>query len=239
MGISIDPTTNRNPNAPFLRKRNVDLYKLIKIRPDRRHKYDKDTVIKAARLYLVMGNYTGVAAELGISKNAVRNWGQKDWWPVLLEEIKYLKNIELDGQYTNILEKSLKAVVERLEEGDEVVVGKEIKRKKVSARDAALISAIMFDKRQLLRGDPTQIQQQNFNVDERLGSLMETFETIARRANEKVIEGDVRKDVEKLNNVVNMPFQAHTLRENKSETILQEVEKEVPQMGQENIKDTE
>lgn len=217
MSFSVDPYTNRNPNNPFLRKRDVDLHRLIKIRSGPSTKYDKDTVIKAGKLYLVLGTMKGVADELGVGVTTVRNWAQKDWWPVLLEELRYLKNIELDGQYTNILSKALKAVVERLEKGDEVVVGKEIKRKKVSARDAALISAIMFDKRQLMRGDPTQIQQQNFNVDERLGSLMETFEKIAQKANEKVVDGEVVRDVKTIGEVVNIPSQQETLMESVSD----------------------
>lgn len=131
----------------------------------------------------------------------------KDWWPILIEELKYIKQSELDGQYTGIMEKSLAEVVERLENGDEVIVNGEIRRKKVSARDAALISAIMFDKRQLLRGDPTAIKQQNFNVDERMEKLMSTFEQIARKENEKVIEGEVEKDVRTINSVVNLPHQ--------------------------------
>lgn len=186
------------------RKRNVDLYSLIKLRAG---KYDKDFVIKTARTWLVQGSQMGTCRAVGIDKSTLRNWMSKDWWPILIEELKYIKQSELDGQYTGIMEKSLAEVVERLENGDEVIVNGEIRRKKVSARDAALISAIMFDKRQLLRGDPTAIKQQNFNVDERMEKLMSTFEQIARKENEKVIEGEVEKDVRTINSVVNLPHQ--------------------------------
>jgi hypothetical protein len=192
----------RTYNDSDKKKRKVDLYRLINTRLS---SYDKDFVIKTARTYLVIGSIKGTAKEMGCAVETVRNWMNKDWWPILLEELKYIKNIELDGHYTGIMEKSLREVVERLENGDEVVVNGEIRRKKVSARDAALISAIMFDKRQLLRGDPTSIRQQNFNVDERMEKLMSTFEQIARKENEKVIPGDVERDVATINNVISLP----------------------------------
>lgn len=174
-------------HTPMKRKQVTDLYKTITMRFSSTSPHTKDTVIEAAKIYIVHGTLAAVSKEMKIPYTTVRVWSQKDWWPILLEEIKYLKNIQLDGQYTSILEKSLKAVIERLEHGDEVVVGKQLRRRKVSARDAALISAIMFDKRQLLRGDPTQIAQNNFSVDDRLAKLQDTFEELAKKANEKVI----------------------------------------------------
>lgn len=190
------------------RRKTANLHKLIRIRST--ENYDKDDVIKAARLYLIKGNYTAVARELGIHVTTIKRWSEKDWWPVIIEELRFLRLVEIDGKYSNILDKSLETVLDRLENGDEVVVGKEICRKKVSARDAALISAIMFDKQRLLHGDPTQIAQHNFDVDERLGSLMNTFEQIAAKSQEKVIDGEVIEDkakelVNQVNDVVNLP----------------------------------
>lgn len=203
---------NKNPQHPSLLKRDVDLYKVIKSRPTQHSKWTKDTIIKFANNYLIRGNVNAAAKEVGMSVSICRTWVAKDWWPILLEEIKYIKQIALDGQYGNILEKSLAAILDRLENGDEVVVGKELMRRKISGRDLALISAIMFDKRQLLRGEATNIQQHNFNVDDRLADLTEAFETIAQKAKMKVIEGEVEEDVETIGEVVNLPMQKEELR---------------------------
>jgi len=208
----------QNRNSPQLRKRQVDLYKLIQLRKNKNNIYDKDMVIQAGKLYLVYGNYNAVANELGVSRTAVRNWANKDWWPILLEEIKYLKNIELDSKYTHALEKSMSELMDRLENGDEVVDLKTGKkhRKKVTARDSALISAIMYDKRALLRGDPTQIQENNFNLDDRMGQLQEMFNTIARKAEEKVIEGECVQEnsavtAREIKEAINLPNQLEEL----------------------------
>ena len=74
----------QNRNSPQLRKRQVDLYKLIQLRKNKNNIYDKDMVIQAGKLYLVYGNYNAVANELGISRTAVRNWANKDWWLSLI-----------------------------------------------------------------------------------------------------------------------------------------------------------
>ena len=175
------------PHTPARRKQVVDLYKVInqKFRAD--SPYNKDDVIRAARAYLIHGTMTGAAKETGVPYTTIQVWAKKDYWPILLEEIKYLRNIELDGKFTTLIDRTLKNVEERLVKGDSVVVKGEIVNKPVSARDSALIAAIMFDKRQILRGDPTQIQQKNFNVDERLEQLQQTFDKLARRAEEKVV----------------------------------------------------
>jgi hypothetical protein len=204
---------NKNPHHPSLKKREVDLYKIIKSSPNKDSDWTKDDVIKYAKCYLVHGNMRKAAEEVKLGQHVVRRWMAKDWFPILLEEIKYMKNIALDGQYTRLVNKALQAVADRLENGDEVVVGKELVRRKVSARDAALISAIMFDKRQILRGDPTQIQQNNFNIDDRLADLTTAFETIAKKANEKVIEGEVERDAKMVGEIINLPMQMEELQE--------------------------
>src|SRR5262249_38313588 len=61
------------------------------------------------------------------------------------------KGAELDGAYTRILDKALQELLDRLEQGDPFVVGGEVKRKPVSARDLALVAAITYDKRRLSR----------------------------------------------------------------------------------------
>ena len=45
-------------------------------------------------------------------------------------------------------------LLDRLKNGDAVLVAGEIKRKPVSARDLALVSAIAYDKRVLVRNQP-------------------------------------------------------------------------------------
>ena len=205
----------QNSNSPALRKRTVDLYKVIKWRAAKDSPYTKDDIIQAGRLYLVYGNYKRVAAEIGCDRTTVRNWANKDWWPIMLEEIKYLKNIELDSKFTNALEKSLYELNDRLDLGDEVVNSKtgERYRKKIGARDAALIAAIMYDKRALLRGDPTQIKENNFNMNDRMDQLQGMFDKIARKSEEKIIEGEAETVVEEINNNVNLPLQQEMIKD--------------------------
>jgi hypothetical protein len=55
------------------------------------------------------------------------------------------------------------SIIDRLDNGDAYVVGGEVKRKPVSARDLALVAAITFDKRQLARnGSPTPTRDDDY-----------------------------------------------------------------------------
>jgi len=175
-------------HTPAYRKRNVDLYKLIKWNKTKKTKWDKDDIIKAARSYLLTGTFVATARDINVPVETIRNWAKKDWWPILLEEVNYLKNIETEGQLTKLFDKALAEVDDRLTNGEMVLVKGELIRKPVSVRDAALTAAIIYDKRALHRGDPTQIQQKNFNVDERLGELKDIFDGIAKRNEEKVVK---------------------------------------------------
>ena len=181
-------TKDDAPHTPAYRKQVVDLYKIITHKFKKSSPYTKDDVIKAARAHLIHGTYTGAAKATGIGIDAIKGWANKDWWPILIEEINYLRNIETDGQFSNLISSALAEATDRIKNGDVVVVKGELKRKPVSARDAALVAAIAFDKRQVHRGDPTQISQQNFDVSERLAQLQDTFDELARRSEEKVIE---------------------------------------------------
>lgn len=173
--------------TPVKRKRVVDLYKTIDQKFASNSKWNKDDVIAAAKAYLATGTWNSAAKLTGIPVDTIKRWGRKDYWPIILEDINYLKNIETDRQLSNLMEKALSESLDRLEHGDYVVAKGEVVRKPVTARDAALIAAIAYDKRALHRGDPTRIEEKNFSIDERLIELKDTFDALARRNEEKVV----------------------------------------------------
>ena len=60
-----------------------------------------------------------------------------------------------------------------MENGDPVLVAGQIKRKPVSARDLAMVAAIVYDKRALLRDDPTAIVRAPFDKEAMIARLEE------------------------------------------------------------------
>lgn len=178
--------------TPTRRKQVVDLYKTITQKFHKNSPYNKDDVIRAAKAYLATGTWNAASKHTGIPVDTIKTWGRKDYWPIILEDINYLKNIETDRQLSQLMEKALSESLDRLEKGDTVIVKGELVRKPVSARDAALIAAIAYDKRALHRGDPTRIEEKNFSIDDRLVELKDTFDALAKRNEEKVV-AEVKK----------------------------------------------
>jgi hypothetical protein len=71
--------------------------------------------------------------------------------------------------------------MDRLENGDPVLISGEIRRTPVSARDLAMVAAIVYDKRALLREDPTAIVKAPFDA----GQMLTRLESYAREGGEQ------------------------------------------------------
>ena len=82
----------------------------------------------------------------------MNDWTTQSWFGTLLAEVRQEKNAELDAAYTRILHKATDELIDRLENGDPVVINGKVARKPVAARDLALVAAITFDKRTLASG---------------------------------------------------------------------------------------
>jgi hypothetical protein len=127
--------------------------------------YSDDQRREAVAQCVVLGNWRRVAEATGIPQRTLGDWSRQPWYHVIFAEVRAEKGAELDGQLTRIIHKATDELFDRLQNGDAVLVGSEIKRKPVSARDLAMIAGITYDKRALLRDDPTAIVRQPFDFD--------------------------------------------------------------------------
>jgi len=118
--------------------------------------------LEAAMAYLVTGFNAAKAAKIcGIPERTVREWTDTDWWPDVMAKAKLEKQAELDSNMTEIIHKAASRVRERLEQGDPFVTKDgTVQFKPVTAKDATMVTAIMADKRALIRGEPTRRTQQ-------------------------------------------------------------------------------
>ena len=148
--------------------------------------------IQAAVCYMLTGTVKGVERMTGISHQTVSEWKNKSqWWPLVMIKVKKDKQEELDAEITSLLHQSTAELKDRLEHGDVVFhkVGDRMEKgeKKLSGRDLATIINTLYDKRAMLRGDPTSITAKASSTDV-LEELKATFEKIAETAyNKKVI----------------------------------------------------
>jgi hypothetical protein len=134
--------------------------------------------IEVVSQFLVLGNLKMVAAMTGVSYDLVRQWKTQPWWKELEAEIRQTQNIEMDTKLSKIVDKSLDAVLDRVENGDFVYDQKtgQIVRKPVALRDVHRVSVDTLSKRELLRGNATERKETSqVTVAEQLKLLAEEF----------------------------------------------------------------
>lgn len=146
--------------------------------------------IEVVSQYLVLGNASLVSAVTGVGPVIIRQWKMQPWWKELEKEIRTTQNIEMDTKLSKIVDKSLDAVLDRVENGDFIYDQKtgEIRRKPASLRDIHRVSMDSLDKRELLRENPEKKQDTQIAVVEQLKILATEFAKWSNSAKHPVIE---------------------------------------------------
>lgn len=142
----------------------ADLLELIPVRQG--SEYPPHRIAEAVAHYAATGNVATSCAALGIPERTLRDWRDKDWWEPALAEVRRSKQSELDGALTGLIHSAVSAAQDRIAAGDHRLVKRrgedgqdrvELVRVPVSAKDAAIVAAIAADKRQIVRGQATEI----------------------------------------------------------------------------------
>lgn len=134
--------------------------------------------IEVISQWLVLGNMKLVSATTGVSHALIREWKTQPWWKELETEIRQTQNIEMDTKLSKIVDKSMEAVADRLDNGDFIYDQKtgELRRKPVAMRDAARVTVDLLSKRELLRGNATERKETTqISVTEQLKQLAVEF----------------------------------------------------------------
>jgi hypothetical protein len=119
-----------------------------------------------------------VSAVTGVDHQLIRQWKGQPWWRELEAEIRQTQNIEMDTKLSKIVDKSLDAVLDRVENGDFIYDQKsgQIKRRPAALRDIHRVSVDMLDKRELLRGGASERKENTqISVVEQLKILAAEF----------------------------------------------------------------
>lgn len=172
--------------------------------------WDYKSRVTAVTAYLATGSNTEAAAVIGASEGTIRNWRKAQWWNEIAFEIKQRKNDELDAKLSKIIDKVADTIEDRLENGEAHYDTRNgtIVRVPVKMKDAAVVGAIGFDKRQLLRGDVTS-RTETVSTDQRLQSLAEQFKGFATG---ETIEAE-EADFEEIEDIEDYEEDAHEQEE--------------------------
>ncbi len=148
---------------------------------------------QAAALYVLEGNAERVGKAMAIPPRTVRDWVHAEWWGELVERARAAVQDELDAAQTAVIHKAMDVVQDRLEHGDVKLVrdrdenGEPAfveRRVPVSGKDAAVIGAVTFDKRQILRNAPILS-----GTNKALAEITKQLEEIGRAERARMIEG--------------------------------------------------
>ena len=139
--------------------------------------WDKKKQMAACTTYLATGSIAETSRIINVPYRTVQEWTYSDWWKQLMTEIQSGENQKTDNKMSRVIEKTLDMLVSRIEEGDYQYDQKTGRLVKIplKARDLERITSGLFDKRQLIRKQPTNIKQDDLNQADRLLKLAEQF----------------------------------------------------------------
>lgn len=152
---------------------------------------DEKTRYKAVILYKMTGNKGATATQIGISGETLRRWMKEDWWKEYENEIRLQSRSALSGKLQGLVDRAIKQVEDRLENGDWIYdqkLGKMI-RKPVNAHVAnqvlkdSINHTVLIDK---LKENDKDAQTKEV-IQDTLQKLMVEF---AKFSKMRLIEGE-------------------------------------------------
>jgi len=152
-------------------------------------KYSPEQKIAAASAYLITGTSRQAQKYCGVRADIIRDWKTRSsWWPSVFAECKKKKQDELDAQFSQTVHIAMGQLNDRIINGDEKI-GRDgsVIRLGIGGKDLATIVGILYDKRALLRGDPTSRVENNKGKDA-MALLQNKFEDIARQLESKTVD---------------------------------------------------
>jgi len=150
--------------------------------------FPDETKIEAATMYAATRNIKTVHEYTGVPVSQLRKWQYEPWWENVVSRVVKDNNDQLDAALTDIIDTCKVQIQERLKNGDVRVNFKtgQTYQTPMSARELTMTLAILFDKRQLIRGEATS-RSESVSKDQRLETLKEQFLKFSEAAE---IEGD-------------------------------------------------
>lgn len=151
---------------------------------DPRSKYSPEQKLDAVMHYVVSGSLKYASNQTGIPSGTVRQWKNRSaWWGEAVNYCRKLCQDRLDGKLTGIMNRMTEEIIDRIENGDEVIFQGRKFNKKMSGKDLTTSLAILYDKRALARGDPTSRTERR-DVTKELERLQKEFEKLFPQMNE-------------------------------------------------------
>lgn len=160
--------------------------------------YHDNQRMEAVKAYCLLGKMTLVAATTRIPEDTLRHWKMQDWWKEAEEEFRRSSKIELSGKLSKIIDRTLLALEDRIENGDFFFnpVLKTWERKPVNANVLQRVTSDLIDKQEILDKSSTVEKANDETINNRLKFLAEQLVKFAKNPTKQpnIIEAEVLQD---------------------------------------------
>ena len=123
--------------------------------------YTEGQKITAATVVILTGSLQRAAKESGVPWRRVKKWQMNSpWWDKVVTKVRRQKAKEIDDNLSRLIDTCLKDLETKLTDG-ETVLNKNGDTVSVPLKTDTLLRVFnsLFDRRQVVRGDPTSISQ--------------------------------------------------------------------------------
>lgn len=161
------------------RKSKYSKYKLAK--------WSQNQKLEACITYCTLGNLKETAIATGVPYETLKSWRYSDWFKDLMKQIRDEDIQQMDSNLKKVVDKSLKALEDRIDHGDyqyDPKTGKPV-RVPIKAAVALKVTTELMTKQDKIREAPDKVEVEK-TIDARLAKLSEEF---AKFASAKTIEG--------------------------------------------------
>ena len=141
---------------------------------------------------------------VGIADTTVTKWGNSDWFKKRLEEVRREANRILDRKITVLVDKSLAALEDRLENGDaKLVMPKgpkgehspepQLVRVPLTASTLTIMTGVLLDKRAAIRKDDSDEQATPTEAFQRMADKLREFARTTKSIPADVVDVDAHE----------------------------------------------
>lgn len=183
--------------------------------------HSAETKLKLISLYLQYGSLRKASIELGLHYQMTSKWKKEPWFKKAIAELKKQKRAERNTKIDKIIDKSLNAVEDRIDNGDYIYDQKtgEVVRKPVSLKEVRGVANDLLQ-RQLMIEKAAVDEQHMLNdqkVKEQLSFLQQEFakfntsrtvEVIPTQGEDNALHEEREKGLQ--NGVLEVPFEGGT-----------------------------
>lgn len=143
------------------------------------HMWPVEKKIECVTKYLAVGNMRLVSELTGVSYSLLRIWKMQDWWKVMEAEIIASRKIERTTKLSKIIDRSLEAISDRLENGEVFYNLKsgELDRRPVKLSDAVRAADSLMQREAALykEAQNEQTVEATKSIEEQLTFLAKEF----------------------------------------------------------------